>query len=149
MNPATLIVWCITIYSIIIGFIMIGFSVLSLLAYGCVLNYFEDNPILNMLYFLYFRNAKCGSFVNWSDYGYLNFLNSNSNYIQPIMPSQTKAVHDTFVLTQFYLGFNITLVCACIMAMCKCYLCYQFGNHRIMYVYFDYRRIKNNHKKDI
>lgn len=125
MNPAALIVWCVAIYSIVIGLTMIGFSVLSLLAYECVLNYFEDNPILNMLYFLYFRNANCGSDVNWNIYGSSEFLFSNPNFIQPIMPSQTKAVYETFVLTQFYLGFNILLVCACIMAMCKCYLCYQ------------------------
>lgn len=149
MKPAALIVWCVAIYSTIIGLVMIGFSVVCLLAYGCVLNYFEDNPVLNMLYFIYFRNAKCGSDVNWYIYGYSDFYFQsvpNPNSIQPIMPSQTKAVYETFVLTQFYLGFNIMLVCACIMAMCKCYLCYQFANHRIMYSdYFIYRRITNNH----
>ena len=124
MNPAALFVWCVAIYSTLIGIAMIGFSIISLLAYGCVLNYFEDNPVLNMLYFLYFRNANCGSDVNWYIYGYSEFY-SNPNLIQPIMPSQTKAVYETFVLTWFYLGFNILLLCACIMTMCECYLCYQ------------------------
>lgn len=119
MNPAALIIWCVAIYSMLIGLAMIGFSIMSLLAYKCVLNYFADNPVLNMLYLIYFRNAKCGSDVNWFIYGYSELYYSNQNYLQPIMPSQTKAVYETFLLTLFYLGFNILLVFACIMAMCE------------------------------
>lgn len=100
-----------TIYSIVIGLIMIALSTLSFFAYNCFFNW-EATPATYMLKTLYYRAESCESFINWRALGVRDHGN-----LQPIMPAETFVVFQTFVFSISYMAMNVLLVITAIIAI--------------------------------
>lgn len=113
MKQAKNIILASTIYSIVIGLIMIALSTLSFFAYNCFFNW-EATPATYMLKTLYYRAESCESFINWQVLGVRN----HSNF-QPSMPAETFIVFQTFVFTISYMVMNVLLVITAIIAISK------------------------------
>lgn len=66
-----------------------------------------------MLYLIYYRSSRCHGPVQWD---LLDGIDQNVN-IQPIMPTETRAVFRTFIFSVSFLGLSIFLVITCLLAM--------------------------------
>ena len=111
MKQAKNIILTSTIYSIVIGLIMIALSTLSFFAYNCFFNW-EATPATYMLKTLYYRADRCESFINWQALGIWGHGN-----LQPVMPAETFVVFQTYVFSISYMVMNVLLVITAIMAI--------------------------------
>jgi len=69
----------------------------------------DMNPMVYMMYLLYFNSASCTNFIQWDRLGIQNPLQ-----FQPLMPDETEAVTRTFVFAIFYVIFHTLLLMASI-----------------------------------
>lgn len=101
----------------VISIVIIAVSVLSLTSYGCGFK-MDGSSIIYMLWFIYFRSARCSRDLNWQNFDGIN----NPIHIQPTMSPEAVAVMRTMYFSVIYFIAGISLLLCCVLALGKCIL---------------------------
>ncbi|CAG9800367.1 unnamed protein product [Chironomus riparius] len=121
-----------SVYTFVIGVIMLVLSILSLVAYECVFQEgFASTPDSYFFHLFYYRSHHCNSFIDWSVFGLENAELLN-DFI--IMPEQNAIVSRTYKLTIIQIIINSLLIVVSLIAVAAVIFNIFFLTKRIAYI---------------
>ncbi|XP_070497273.1 uncharacterized protein [Chironomus tepperi] len=121
-----------SVYTFVIGVIMLVLSILSLVAYKCVFqDGFASTPESYFFHLFYFRSHHCNSFIDWSVFGLENVEVLN-DFI--IMPHENAIVTRTHKLTIIQIVINSLLILVSLIAAAAVLFNIYFLSKRMAYI---------------
>jgi hypothetical protein len=75
----------------------------------------NENPLVYMLYLMYFRVSQCKNYIRWE---HLDIVPDQGNL--PQIPDETQATARTLIFCVAYLGLYSALIVTALFSLCKC-----------------------------